>query len=359
MQGTVSFHPVDLQFFDDLIQPLLAGGKVNPEEYLTLAMRLRAIQSNVDRYTEVLEQHLEGVKPPPPPAEGKLWDKVRARLEQFDYRPDPASVLVARTIDVELHLRGRPFFITEGSAGRVSELVSEYLGASAPSASDALVLEQLVRLHPKLGGQIEPDNREPESPSDPAYRRELLEGLKVIYDLAQAAGQGESWGPPGNRRPALEILPDEIPWRSVVLFSRAVPYWTAHDVDGLDTVCRAAGLPVPDFLVPAWRLFGPACEEFPLLRESIQAELRTGRDIGAFVSPDDIPELLKFLNDHGSAIILAATQAGVGPTCQVLLRKIRECARFAEANGCGYLEASGVPRQGRLVDEEEPVTAFA
>ncbi len=96
-------------------------------------------------------------------------------------------------------------------------------------------------------------------------------------------------------------------------------------------------------LVPAFRLFGDACDAFPQLRESLHTELREDRDVGAFVAPGDVSTLLDFLNREGSRIIRAATQAGVGETCTVLLRKIRECLRYADNHGMGYLEASGVP----------------
>ena len=41
MQGSVTFHPVDLRFFDELIEPLIVGEKVNPEEFLAEAIRIR------------------------------------------------------------------------------------------------------------------------------------------------------------------------------------------------------------------------------------------------------------------------------------------------------------------------------
>src|SRR4030095_13753045 len=37
MTGYVSFHPIDLAFFDELIAPLVAGRKVNPEAFLQRA----------------------------------------------------------------------------------------------------------------------------------------------------------------------------------------------------------------------------------------------------------------------------------------------------------------------------------
>ena len=46
-----------------------------------------------------------------------------------------------------------------------------------------------------------------------------------------------------------------------------------------------------------------------------------------------------------------------GTTCATLLRKIRECAAYAERRGVGYLEARGVPPAGPLVPAEEQALA--
>ena len=99
----------------------------------------------------------------------------------------------------------------------------------------------------------------------------------------------------------------------------------------------------PDFLVPAWRLFADAAGRFPGLGDGLSSELTAERDLGAYTAPVHIAELSEFLGSEGGRIIQAATQAGVGETCSTLLRKIKECVRFADAHGLGYLEAAGVP----------------
>jgi len=271
-----------------------------------------------------------------------MWQKVRARLEKFDFKPDSLAVRVGETVEPDLHLHGRPFLITEGSADRVALLVDEYLKASGPAAVKSLVLEQLVRLDPEMGSGIEPEDPEDAS-NRMIFRRELLSSLKGLFDLAQAARQGDHWGTDGgDRLPAADLLPRELPWLAVDLHSRCVPFWIGRNVDGLETVCRAAGVDSPDCMTPAWRLFSRACEEFPALREALGFELKSERSVGAMVSPDRIPDLISFLSAAGSKIIQAATQHGEGKTCATLLRKIRECARYAERHGMGYLEAAGV-----------------
>lgn len=345
MRGTVSFHPVATAFFDDLLQPLVAGRKVNPEAYLDQAIRIQSAAWSCAPYLRSLEQHLDLLPPPPVPTEGKLWERVRARLELLDYRPHPTSVLVARHIERDLHLRGRPFLITEGSADRVTATVDEYCDTAVNAETQALALAQLARLNPELRSKIEPEPMR--SAAALTLRRGLLDELKGLYDLAQAARNGDKWSVAGGlREPAAGVLERELPWRALVLQSRALPFWIADDVDGLETVCNAAGVPVPACITPAYRLFGDLDEACPGLARSLGTELTGERGIGAWVAPGDMSELLEFLNRCGSAIIKAASGTGNGVACATLLRKIRECAKYAETHDLGYLEASGVPPLG-------------
>jgi hypothetical protein len=352
MKGLVSFHPVDLEFFDTIIEPLAAGEKANPEKFLETALAARAVAWEAWRYKLAMENYLEMLEPPPPPADGSLWTKIRSRLENLDFKPDPVARLLNDKLDPDLHLHGRPFFIAEGSADSVAAFLDEYRAARSAAESPPLVREQLIRLDPGLAGKVDPADADQLSP-DMAYRRELLVLLKEIYDLAAAAREGGSWGAPGQRRaPAAELLPAELPFRAIMLHSRALPFWVARDVDGLETICRSAGVDPPSCLSPAWRLFARTCEAFPALHESLGYELKRARDIGSFVAPDDVPKLLTFLGDHGARIIQAAARHGEGSTCSTLLRKIRECATYAKLHGMGYLEACGI-RPVELPNEED------
>jgi len=334
MRGILSFHAVDLDFFDRVIGPLTIGEKVNPDEFLDAALRVRKADWHVKRYRRALERLLELLEPPPPP-EGGVWHKLRSRLERLDYKPDPTALLVAGQVEPDLHLYGRPFLIFEKSTDRVSDIVDEYSGASGDASLDALVLEQLLRIDARLGTQLEPfDLTDPMAPL--TYRNELLAELKSIYTTSRRMREG-----PDGASPDASAL-RELAWHAVQAHARAVPFWIGRDVDGLETLCDAAGIPPPGCLAPAWRLFPAAIERLPELRDVLTTDLSRERDVGAFVSADDIPELIDFLNADGARIIQAATRHGVGAACSTLLRKIRECAHHARRHGRGYLEASGV-----------------
>lgn len=333
MRGILSFHAVDLEFFDRLIGPLTIGEKINPDAFLESALRVRKAEWHAKRYRRALERLLVLLEPPPPP-EGGMWQKLRSRLERLDYKPDPTALLVAGKVEPDLHLYGRPFLICEKSAERVSDIVEEYTRAAGETSLDSLVLEQLLRIDPSLGARLEPDElTDPVAPL--TYRNELLAELKSIYSVARKARDGLAGS-------GSETSLRELAWRAVQVHGRAEPFWIGRDVDGLETLCEAAGVEPPGCLAPAWRLFATAIESVPALRDVLTTDVSHEREVGAFVSADDVPELLDFLNTDGARIIQVATRHGVGATCGTLLRKIRECAHHARRHGRAYLEASGV-----------------
>jgi hypothetical protein len=82
--------------------------------------------------------------------------------------------------------------------------------------------------------------------------------------------------------------------------------------------------------------------ELPEFFEGLTAEIEGPRELGAYAAPRHVGELLAFLAENGGRMIQVATRHGEGARCTSVLHKIRECLRFAERFGVGYLEASGI-----------------
>ena len=342
MKGYVSFHPIDLSFFDELIAPLVAGRKVNPDAFLHRAIRMRRSGWVTRGFTVAVEQLAESAEAPAADPAASPWRRLRANLEKIDYKPDELARKAAAGFDPELHGNGRPFLIAEGSAERVAAAVDAYLAAEADATVERIARDQLARIDADLAREVAPAEI-PDLSSDLGYRSDLLTLLTKIFELAKLAREGRTFADGNNApRPATEALPEELPWRAVMVHSRGMPFWIARDVDGLETICRAAGVRAPDCLSPAWRVFAEACETYPALKESLGLELVRPQDVGAFVAPGEIGQLVQFLTDHGARIIHAATRGGEGPMATALLRKIKECAVYAQRHGLGYLEASGI-----------------
>ena len=85
---------------------------------------------------------------------------------------------------------------------------------------------------------------------------------------------------------------------------------------------------------------------------SLHAEIVEPRGLGGFVAPENVPDLISFLTTQGAKIIRVASRHGQGPAASILLKKIRECAVYAERHGCGYLEGSGILPPGVETVEE-------
>jgi len=341
MKGLVSFHPVSVAFFDELIAPLISGRKVNPEEFLQAAARVRRSGWVGRRYAFALQGLAVLIEAPKADPTSSMWQRLRTNLEKIDHKPDELVRRAAKVFDADLHLDGRPFFVTDGGAERVADTVAQYAQAPDEATADRIARDQLLRLDPELAKGVDPAEI-PELSSDLGRRNDLLGELKAIHDIARQAREGKG-----------DVPVEELPWRAVVMHGQAHPFWLARDVDGLETICRAAGVLAPECLSPAWRLFAEACEAFPALKESLKLEMSRPKDVGAFVAPGEVPQLLEFLNAQGARIIGAATRAGEGAMATSLLRKIKECAVYAKKNGLGYLEASGVIPPER---EDEPAT---
>jgi hypothetical protein len=342
MKGVISFHPLDPDFFDSTIEPLVMGQKIDPGAFVSAALRNLVSSWEAAHYKQSLDFLLEQLEPPPPPENGTLWDKVRTRLERFDHKPSALVRNVGAKIEPELHLDGRPYLITEGSAESVASTIEEFMQVEHETNAQSLIVDQLARLDPSIAEGIELGDFD-EAPSPGSYRADLLSSLKVVHEIARAARGDESWVPTnGRREPARSVLARELPWRAMHLHSRAIPFWIARDVDGLESICRASGVEPPSFVVPAWSLFPRSCEAYPELRKQLGVEVSDEQSVGAYVAPRDIPEMLTFLNENGSRMIQAAARHEVGSTCKTLLRKIRECACFADRAGVGYIEAGGI-----------------
>jgi len=342
MKGYVSFHPIDLAFFDGFIAPLVAGQKVNPDAFLQQASILRRNGWVARRFAIAVEQLAALSRPPDADPAASRWQRLRTNLEKIDYRPDELALKAAQGFDADLHLEGRPFFIAEGSAEKVAVAVEAYTAADSEAAVEKIVREQLSRLDAKLGRDVEPAEIA-ELSSELTYRSDVLRLLTKLHELARFAREGRNFAADDVApRPAAQALPEELPWRALAMHARATPFWIARDVDGLETICRAAGVRAPDCLAPAWRVYAEACDAFPALRDALGLELVRPRDVGAFVAPGEIDQLLQFLAEHGARIISAAARGGEGPMATALLRKIKECAVYAQRRGFGYLEASGL-----------------
>ena len=65
MTGVLSFHPVDPDFFDATIEPLVMGERIDPDPYVAAAVRFLVSSWEAERYKHTLDFLLEQLEPPP------------------------------------------------------------------------------------------------------------------------------------------------------------------------------------------------------------------------------------------------------------------------------------------------------
>src|SRR5262245_20755746 len=129
MKGYVSFHPIDLSFFDELIAPLVSGRKVNPDDFLRRAVLLRRSGWVARGFAVAVEQFAAAAEPPKADPSAPPWRSFAPNPERFAHRPAPLAQKQALGFVPELHRAGRPFFIAEGSGGRAATAVVAYFAA--------------------------------------------------------------------------------------------------------------------------------------------------------------------------------------------------------------------------------------
>src|SRR5262245_48076807 len=145
MKGLVSFHPVDVAFFDELIAPLTSGRKVNPESFLQTALRVRRSGWDARRYSLALQGLAALIEAPKADPKSSMWQRLRTNLEKIDHKPDEVVRRAAKVLDPDLHLDGRPFFVTDGSAERVADTVAQYAAAPDEATADRIAQDQLAK----------------------------------------------------------------------------------------------------------------------------------------------------------------------------------------------------------------------
>ena len=76
MRGTVSFHPADAAFFEGTIAALLAGRKVQPEPWLSEALRARSAWRAARPVISALERAFQQAEPPRAHEGASLFERV-------------------------------------------------------------------------------------------------------------------------------------------------------------------------------------------------------------------------------------------------------------------------------------------
>src|SRR3954468_6169837 len=151
----ISYHPVDLAFFHERVIPFVRGERTL-DDLQPAALRIAKVRFRAN-----------------------AWGLGVLKLEEG----------AAGAFDSDLHVWGRPFFITSASPEEVSDAIDRYLAADEAQV-DGIAADMLRHLDPGLPGRVSPDP-EGELPDDAALVHDLFWKLELFRSAYAALKSGQ------------------------------------------------------------------------------------------------------------------------------------------------------------------------
>jgi hypothetical protein len=266
----------------------------------------------------------------------------RQHKEWEEERKDPktssrkkATPLMPDWFDSDLHVTGRPFFITAETPEEVSDLIDRYCAADSEEAVDALVLEQMRRLNPELPKHIKPKHKR--LPSDEEIARRLLANLDESRKLFELAKRGESFvNEDGIERDAKYDFAYTFPLTAVAFAAVLRPGWRSGGRVWPTYLLNESGLWAEDYFEKPLPLFRPLLGTNPMLEKALKPSIVLNYELGGYVRPNRVRALRKFLREEAD-LIVAELEYGTGD-----LRKIDEALYDATRRKLGFIEAAEI-----------------
>jgi hypothetical protein len=245
-------------------------------------------------------------------------------------------------VDSDLHVWGRPFFVTASDPLAVSQVIDSYLDATL-EAADAIAKAELGRLDPDLASSVTLE-LEGEPPSD----EELAQGIRWKLDLlrrcyqARRAGQPIVTLPDGEEADPSELLGREVPLALLEFSAHFRPGWMARGSVWPSVLLHEAELDDAGCFEPPRALVEPLARELADLSFFLEPTITENYMVGGYVPPKKVPLLRAHLEKHGERVLAQSRQSGWEPECRSALRKILEALSDAERRGLGFAEATEI-----------------
>src|SRR5262245_63308057 len=153
----ISYHPVDVAFLRDRVAPYVRG-KGNLDDVIPDMGRIEKVRGRagawalkvVDIYHKEVQRQRDAEEFARSAARSAVAGKSVARPKKVPARPLPGW------FDPDLHVWGRPFFITARTPEEVSDRIDRYCAAGSDAEVDALAREEVARLNPTLAQRMGP-----------------------------------------------------------------------------------------------------------------------------------------------------------------------------------------------------------
>jgi hypothetical protein len=330
----VSYHPVDGAFIRGRVIPYVRGagslGDVLPDMIRIDRARWRAAEwayKVADISTKESRRRYE--------AEHAAQKRKGGDAGAAPKKRPPAGLL-PEWFDSDLHIWGRPFFITAETPEEVSEVIDRYCAAPSPEQVDAIAREELARLNPKLVTRVKPP-RTRSGPTDAAIARSLLANLDLARSWLKLKAAGEPFvDEDGDEHDPAEAFVHNFPLMAVAFAAKLRPGWMARGLVWPTLMMGRAGLTPGRYFDSPSPLFGGLRRTFPQLDEALNETIVCNYELGGHVAPKGVRTLRRVLNEARDQII---EKLGYGET---ELRKIDEALYDAARRRLGFIEAAEI-----------------
>lgn len=333
----VSAHPVDVQLIQERILPYIRG-KGDISDLVETAVRLAQVRFRANAWglgvlnLSYAEADAKRKRP-------KKSTSVAAKKP----KPRPQR-LVPDTFDSDLHVWGRPFFITTPTE-RVSDEIDRYLAAT-PKQVDAIATDMLRELNPALVGKVKPDTegslprpkRLAAAVIEPlALLRSAYPHLKTRKPVPLPAGYDDDTADP------VELLLHSLPLEVITFASHLQPGWMARGYVWFTAFIQRARLRPGTLVESAATLFEPLLGGLKGFGSAFDPTITSNYTLGGYVRPENVPAFREWMEAKTDKMVAACVKEGWDEDgTRQDLGKVMESLRDAERRGMGFLEAAEV-----------------
>ena len=228
----ISYHPVDLDFIHGTLLPafLTGDGLAEIEAEAARLAKMRYIANawglGVNRACRDAWMAAQEQAAPARPAAGKpgLLARMLGRGGKGTDAPGPTAPDWISRYDSDLHVWGRPYFITAKEPEHVSAAVDAWLNAT-PENADALARGMVERLAPELLPLAKPDYASG-LPTDEAFRTTVAEPIATCREVLRALEAGERFmTPDGGEIDPADLVGADFTFTLVRIASWFRPGW--------------------------------------------------------------------------------------------------------------------------------------
>jgi hypothetical protein len=333
----VSAHPVDVELIQNRIFPYIRGeGDVS--DLVETAVRLAQVRFRANAWGLGL-LHLSHEE-----TAARAEKALKKRAPKGGAKKEPAAMpkrLVPEGFDSQLHVWGRPFFITVPS-DRVSEAIDRYLAAT-PKQADKIAEEMLRELNPDLVGKATP-SAEGELPG-PKRLAESISGAVNFFRQAhpKLARNEEVRLPNDEAAPAAGLFLHSLPYHAIKFAANLQPGWMGRGYVWFTAFIDRANLDAGKLVESVAALFAPLLKDVKGFRKAFDATITENYTVGGYVQPKNVSAFREWMEKNAEKMIAACVKEDWDEEgARLDFQKIMEALRDAERRKMGFLEAAEI-----------------